>query len=340
MKFLTYVGCATFFALAYTSCQPCAYAWHEKQLPHFELPDEKNAKHSLNEFDGKWLVVCFLPDFTENRIDMAYLAEAYTPFVRHNIDVICISYEPVKELNRIKKLLALPFMLLSDCDYTVSEQLINPYYDRATFIISPEGVVKKVIVTPHSEYHIAEILLFFIKNQVISCPKTNQVERLSKPLNTPEPKSFPSNLTSSPILPFCLPDDMAIAHDLIDTVGEKFVLSFLLEEVGQEHIKHLAYFSDIYNWLDGQEVEVLCVSKYTVDQLHTLRQRLQVPFILLSDYERTVYHKYNVSTGLDEGYVTLIVNKNGIIEKAIENINATEHLVQTILFFLGQPAKR
>lgn len=336
MKFLLYVYGAVLFTVTSLSCHPNAYTWHEKQLPYFKLPDEENVSHSLNEFAGKWLVVCFLPDYTENRIDMAYLAEAYDPFVQHNIDVVCISYEPVSELKRIKEGLSLPFMLLSDTDYTVAEHLINPYFDRATFIINPQGLVKKVIVTPRAELHIAEILLFFIRNRIIAFPQTSCSRQLPQRLNTLATKSFPSSLVSHSILPFSLPDDMAVEHDLGEFLGKEITLSFLSEEIGNEHIKHMVYFSDLYNWLSRQGVAVLCVSKYTVDQLHILKCRLRIPFILLSDYERAVYCRYNVSTGLEEGYVTFIVNKKGIVEKVIENIDAQEHMIQTILFFLGR----
>ncbi len=231
MKRLTYVYCVMFCTLiyvsSYASCHPDAYTWYEKRLPHFALPDEENISHSLGEFTGKWLVVCFLPDDTENRIDMAYLAEAYAPFVHHNIDVVCISYEPVSELKRIKEWLSLPFMLLSDAAYNVSERLINPYFDRATFIINPEGLVKKVIVTPRVEYHIAEILLFFIKNGIIARSQKSCSGQLPSPRDTLTTKSLPSSLVSHPILPFCLPDEMSVEHNFREVSGKKFILSFL-----------------------------------------------------------------------------------------------------------------
>ena len=138
--------------------------------PRFELHDQSNAKHRLQDYLGKWVVLYFYPkddtpgctkEACEFRDDIAILQNL-------NVQVLGISLDSADSHAEFANKFSLQFPLLSDIDGKVaaaygSLSKLGPikFAKRHTFIIDPEGKLAKIYrsVKPasHSDEIIADI---------------------------------------------------------------------------------------------------------------------------------------------------------------------------------------
>lgn len=140
------------------------------QAPQFELFDQIEAKHSLSDYLGKWVVLYFYPkDDTPGctkeacafRDDVAILNNL-------NVQVLGVSVDTTESHAKFAKKYSLQFPLLADLGGEVASRYgsltkLGPIKlaKRHTFIIDPEGKLAKIYrsVKPatHSDEVIAEI---------------------------------------------------------------------------------------------------------------------------------------------------------------------------------------
>ena len=124
--------------------------------PAFDMPTDDGGRVSLDDLKGKSVVLYFYPKAdtpgcTNEGKDFTAMK---TAFARKGAVVIGVSKDPVKKLAKFRAKYELGVVLASDEDGAVCEaygvwgekQLYGRTYmgiERATFLIGPDGVVKK-----------------------------------------------------------------------------------------------------------------------------------------------------------------------------------------------------
>ena len=141
------------------------------KAPDFLLLDKDGKEVILSDFFGKRVVLYFYPkDNTPGCTRQACaFASLYGEFEKRNVAVIGISRDSVASHIKFAEKYNLPFILLSDPEL----KAIEPYgvwqekklygktsfgVVRATFIISPDGLVERVMPKVKPDTNAAEIL--------------------------------------------------------------------------------------------------------------------------------------------------------------------------------------
>lgn len=139
--------------------------------PQFTLPDENGDLKMLGNFAGKWIVLYFYPkdDTPGCTVEACSLRDARDDLAELGAEVIGISKDDASSHDQFKAKHSLNFTLLSDKDGKVidmygawgKKMFGQEGILRRTFIIDPDGIVRKVYgrVTPlgHGEQVIAEL---------------------------------------------------------------------------------------------------------------------------------------------------------------------------------------
>ncbi len=139
--------------------------------PQFTLPDENGDLKMLGNFAGKWIVLYFYPkdDTPGCTVEACSLRDARDELADMGAEVIGISKDDASSHDKFKAKHSLNFTLLSDKDGKVidmygawgKKMFGQEGVLRRTFIIDPDGIVRKVYgrVTPlgHGDQVIAEL---------------------------------------------------------------------------------------------------------------------------------------------------------------------------------------
>ena len=141
------------------------------KAPDFTLTDQNGKSVSLSDFAGTRVVLYFYPkDNTPGCTRQACaFAGTYAEFRRRNIQVIGISKDSADSHRKFAEKHSLPFVLLADPElqaiqsYGVwQEKKLYGKFSmgvvRTTFIISPEGVIEKIMPKVKPDTNAAEIL--------------------------------------------------------------------------------------------------------------------------------------------------------------------------------------
>lgn len=136
------------------------------QAPDFTLPDQDGQSVSLADLRGAWAVVYFYPadDTPGCTAESCSFRDSHEDFVDAGARVIGISGQGVESHKKFAAKHQLPFTLLADEQnevrkrYGVSKTLgLLP--GRVTYVIDPEGVVRKVFSSQfRPTKHIGEAL--------------------------------------------------------------------------------------------------------------------------------------------------------------------------------------
>ncbi len=135
--------------------------------PTFELQDQMNSVHRLDDYQGKWVVLYFYPkDDTPGctkeacafRDDIAILQSL-------NVEVFGVSVDDVESHAKFSKKYSLQFPLLADIGGEVAKQYdslmkIGPVKmaKRHTFIIDPDGKIAKIYHSVKPATHSQEVI--------------------------------------------------------------------------------------------------------------------------------------------------------------------------------------
>lgn len=139
--------------------------------PQFTLPDSEGKLHMLGNYVGKWLVLYFYPkdDTPGCTTEACAMRDARDELTDLGAEVIGISKDDGASHDKFKAKYNLNFTLLSDKDGVTIDaygawgpkQFGREGILRRTFIIDPDGVVRKVFgrVTPdgHGEQVVEEL---------------------------------------------------------------------------------------------------------------------------------------------------------------------------------------
>jgi peroxiredoxin Q/BCP len=142
-----------------------------KPAPDFELESDAGEKVSLASLRGKPVVLYFYPrDDTPGCTTQACgIRDAYGEFQRAGAVVLGVSPDKVDSHVKFKTKYELPFTLLADTDKEVAQaygawgEKMNygrKYFGvmRSTFVIGPDGIVKKVFPKVSPATHADDVL--------------------------------------------------------------------------------------------------------------------------------------------------------------------------------------
>ncbi len=131
--------------------------------PDFKLFDQNGKVHRLSDYHGQWVVVYFYPkdDTPGCTTEACTLRDNSGEFGRRKVVVLGISYDDQASHKTFQEKYNLPFTLLSDTDKKVSDSYGAKgmvFASRKTFVIDPEGVVRKIYEKVDVTSHAADIL--------------------------------------------------------------------------------------------------------------------------------------------------------------------------------------
>lgn len=137
---------------------------------------------------------------------------------------------------------------------------------------------------------------------------------------------------------FSLPDQNGDVKSLADYRGQKVILYFYPKDMTSGCSKQACGFAELYPQFLEKGAIVLGVSKDSVASHKKFEEKYGLPFTLLSDTEKEVIQAYDVwkekkSSGkVSKGVVrtTYLIDEEGIIVKAYDNVKATENPAQML----------
>jgi peroxiredoxin Q/BCP len=133
---------------------------------------------------------------------------------------------------------------------------------------------------------------------------------------------------------FMLPDSNGRVRSLSEFAGKKVILYFYPKDNTSGCTKQACGFAELYPRFTEKGAVVIGISADSAASHQRFAEKYSLPFILLSDRERTVMGEYDVlkekksSTGR-EVYSTVrttyIIDEQGYIEKAFGEVKAAEN---------------
>jgi peroxiredoxin Q/BCP len=135
--------------------------------PAFRLQDQNNEWHTLEQYQGKWLVLYFYPkaDTPGCTTEACEFRDNIFAYEEIGAEVIGVSLDDVPSQAAFAEKYSLPFPLLSDAQHVVATAygVLGNFGQmtvarRETFIINPQGQVAKHYVNVVPEEHSAEVL--------------------------------------------------------------------------------------------------------------------------------------------------------------------------------------
>jgi peroxiredoxin Q/BCP len=135
--------------------------------PDFTLNSQEGKRVSLRDFRGKWVVLYFYPkDFTSGCTREAHnFQRDLAQYEQKNAVILGVSTQDENTHQQFCTKEGLSFKLLADTKASVSssyDSLVNlgvaKLATRHTFLIDPDGVVRKAYLDVNPERHSTEIL--------------------------------------------------------------------------------------------------------------------------------------------------------------------------------------
>ena len=141
------------------------------KAPDFTLLSDSGSKVSLKDFRGQNLVLYFYPkaDTPGCTKESCEFRDAAQRFTKANTVIVGVSPDPTGAQAKFKQKFDLPFVLLADVDHQAAEaygvwkekSMYGKKYmgvERTTFVIDPNGVIKKIFPKVKVEGHAEEVL--------------------------------------------------------------------------------------------------------------------------------------------------------------------------------------
>lgn len=124
------------------------------KFPEFKLQNQDGKEVTSKDFQGKWLVVYFYPkdDTPGCTIQGKSFTASKDEFQKAGIHVIGVSQDSVESHKDFCNKFSFAIDLLADTNTTLlkacgigqSDYKGTMYWDRTTFVVDPEGIVRKV----------------------------------------------------------------------------------------------------------------------------------------------------------------------------------------------------
>lgn len=142
-----------------------------QEAPDFTLPASSGESVTLSDLRGRSVILYFYPkDNTSGcTLEACNFRDAHDQMTGANAVVLGVSPDSVTSHDRFAAEYGLPFLLLADTDHRVAEQYgawtERSMYgrrfmgiQRSTFLIDPEGRIKKVWPKVQPKGHVEEVL--------------------------------------------------------------------------------------------------------------------------------------------------------------------------------------
>src|ERR1700730_14148517 len=125
-----------------------------KRFPDFSLQNQDGNTVKLDDYAGKWLVIYFYPkdDTPGCTIQGKSFTATKQDFDNARIKVVGVSQDDVESHKAFCNKFSFAIDLLADTDQKLlkatgvgqSEYKGSMYWDRTTFVVDPEGLIRKV----------------------------------------------------------------------------------------------------------------------------------------------------------------------------------------------------
>ncbi len=139
--------------------------------PEFALADDTGVVRRLVDFRGQTVILYFYPkdDTPGCTTEACNFRDDYSAYEQAGVIILGVSPDSPKSHAKFKQKFQLPFSLLADEDHAVCEafgvwgqkKFMGKEYMgvlRTTFVIDPEGTIKKVFENVKPAEHSAEVL--------------------------------------------------------------------------------------------------------------------------------------------------------------------------------------
>ena len=131
---------------------------------------------------------------------------------------------------------------------------------------------------------------------------------------------------------FTLPDSTGKMHSLSDFRGKKVVLYFYSKDNTAGCTKQAEGYAKLYDSFTGKNTVVIGISKDTQASHGKFAEKYGLPFILLSDTEKTVIEMYDVwkekklygKVSMGVVRTSYLIDEDGIITHAFEKVKAAD----------------
>ncbi|ESK37646.1 hypothetical protein P256_02079 [Acinetobacter nectaris CIP 110549] len=152
-----------------------AKEWVGKSAPAFNLQDQYGKWHTLEQYQGKWLVLYFYPkDNSPGCTEEAnQFKQLYPQFVKSNASVLGVSLDSLASHEKFSNKLSLPFPILVDNQNKLTAALgivrnlgITKIAKRETFLIDPQGTIVYHYQSVNTETHAKQVLSDIQKNDL------------------------------------------------------------------------------------------------------------------------------------------------------------------------------
>ncbi len=137
-------------------------------FPNFSLPNQDNQTVSLSDFAGQWLVVYFYPkdDTPGCTVQGKGFSASKKDFDAAGIKIVGVSADDTASHKSFCTKFAFTIDLLSDTDAALmkaleigqSEWKGMKFWDRTTFVVDPNGIIRKVYEKVSPEGHETALL--------------------------------------------------------------------------------------------------------------------------------------------------------------------------------------
>lgn len=141
-----------------------------EKAPNFSLLSDAGEQVSLWDFKGQTVVLYFYPkdDTPGCTTEACDFRDLFPRFTRGKAVILGISPDSPRKHANFKKKYGLPFTLLSDKDHEVAEKyglwVEKTFWgrkymgvERTTYIIGPDGKIRKIFAKVNPEGHAAEV---------------------------------------------------------------------------------------------------------------------------------------------------------------------------------------
>jgi len=138
-----------------------------EKAPAFSLPSQDGSAVSLAQFGGKWVVLYFYPkDFTSGcTVEAHNFQRDLAKYEKAKAVILGVSLDSVDSHKEFCTKEGLSFKLLSDTKQTATQAYgsLAKYQDREiaarnTFLIGPDGFIRKVFLKVSPATHSDEVL--------------------------------------------------------------------------------------------------------------------------------------------------------------------------------------
>jgi thioredoxin-dependent peroxiredoxin len=166
-KLFTLIAVAVICASAVFAFAPVEPPAVGTKAPEFKLTTNEGTQASLNDYQGKWVVLYFYPkDFTSGCTLQAHNFQTDLPkYEAANAVILGVSVDSAESHKSFCAKERLTFKLLSDADTKVSESYgsLMEYNGmklsaRNTFIVDPKGKIARVFLKVKPAGHSTEVL--------------------------------------------------------------------------------------------------------------------------------------------------------------------------------------